>query len=80
MLLQYYVLLEYQSSLFMIVMESNNEVTMKPPHNYNQCGKGFAFIVNLKDRFFKYFKLVELAIVYFERNLKDEPTFLPSFS
>jgi hypothetical protein len=30
-----YVLLEYQFSLFMIAMESNNEVTMKPPHNYN---------------------------------------------
>jgi hypothetical protein len=34
-LLLYYVLLEYQSSLFMMAMESNNEVTMKPSHNYN---------------------------------------------
>jgi len=34
-LLLYYVLFEYQSSLFMTAMESNNEVTMKPPHHYN---------------------------------------------
>jgi hypothetical protein len=37
--------------------------------------KRFAFSVNLKDMIFKYFKLVELAIVYVQRNLKDEPTF-----
>jgi hypothetical protein len=35
MILLDYVLLEYKSGLFMIAMESNNEVTMKPPHEYN---------------------------------------------
>ncbi len=53
--LVYYVLLEYQSSLFMITMESNNEVTVKPRITTIQpleCGKRFAFSVNLKDRNF----------------------------
>jgi len=30
-----HVLLEHQFSLFMIAMQSNNEATMKPPHDYN---------------------------------------------
>jgi hypothetical protein len=28
-------LLEHQSSLFMIAMQSNNEATIKPSHDYN---------------------------------------------
>jgi hypothetical protein len=52
MLLLDYVLLEYKSSLFMITMESNNGLPWNPHMSTIQpleCGKRFAFNVNLKD-------------------------------
>ncbi len=61
-----YVLLEQQSNFFVTTMQSNSEVAMKPPHDYNpiiRMWKRFASSVILRDRIFEYFKFIELAIV-----------------
>jgi hypothetical protein len=50
-----YVLLEQQSSFFMTTIQSNNDATMKPLHDYNpmtQMWKRFDSNVILKDKFF----------------------------
>jgi hypothetical protein len=62
----------------MTTMQSNNEVAMKPPHDCNpttQMWRRFVFNVILKDRNFKYFKLVELTIVVVLGSVEDEHTF-----
>jgi hypothetical protein len=72
-----HVLLEHQSSFFMTTMQSNNETTMKPPHDYNltiQMWKRFDFNVILINMISKYFKLFELTIVVVLWSVEDEHT------
>jgi hypothetical protein len=62
----------------MTTMQSNNETTMKPPHDYNsttQMWKMFDFNVILRNMISKYFKLIELAFVVVLRNVEDERIF-----
>jgi len=73
-----HVLFEQQFSFFMTTMQSNNEVAMKPPNDYNptiRMWKKFVFSVILKDRISENFKLVELAIVVVLGSVENELTF-----
>ncbi len=59
-------------------MQSNIEVALKALHDCNpttQMWRRFTFSVILKNKFFKYFKLVEFVIVVVLRNVEDDCTF-----
>jgi hypothetical protein len=59
-------------------MQSNNETTMKPPHDYNPTTwmwRRFDSNVILKDMISKYFKLIEFVIVVVLGSVEDERTF-----